>query len=123
MSLGYTVAKPYGQMHRYDFILEADGGKLLRIQVKTTITLRDGAYQLCVQRITHHRVVAYTPSDFDFVAAYIIPEDTWFIIPISVIAGRRSLLLPSKLHPRRKSWLTPYQEAWHQTGHPPSADF
>ncbi len=120
MSLGYVVAKPYGQMHRYDFILQAATKKLALIQVKTSTCMRDGCYQLCIQRITHRRVVAYTASDFDFVAAYIIPEDAWFIIPISVIAGRRSFLLPSKYHPRRKNFLAPYREAWHLLGNPPN---
>ena len=107
MSLGYVVAKPYGQMHRYDFILQAATKKLALIQVKTSTCMRDGCYQLCIQRITHRRVVAYTASDFDFVAAYIIPD-------------RRSFLLPSKYHPRRKNFLAPYREAWHLIGKPPN---
>jgi hypothetical protein len=61
--------------------------------------------------------VAYTLSDFDFVAAYIIPEDTWSILPMSLIAGRRSLLLPPHRFPR-KSPLTPYREAWPRLGKP-----
>src|SRR5579864_1067297 len=72
MSLGYVVAKPYGQMHRYDFMVEG-GNKLWRIQVKTSTCMRDGRYQLCVQRITHRRTVAYKKSELDFVVAYLMP--------------------------------------------------
>ena len=72
MSLGYVVAKPYGQMHRYDFMVEG-GNKLWRVQVKTSTCMRDGRYQLCVQRITHRRTVAYKKSELDFVVAYLMP--------------------------------------------------
>ena len=92
MSLGYVVAKPYGQMHRYDFMVEG-GNKLWRVQVKTSTCMRDGRYQLCVQRITHRRTVAYKKSELDFVVAYLMPVKTWYILPISVVAGRRSFLL------------------------------
>ncbi|HEV2987591.1 MAG TPA: group I intron-associated PD-(D/E)XK endonuclease [Candidatus Angelobacter sp.] len=42
MSLGYVVAKPYGQMHRYDFMVEG-GNKLWRVQVKTSTCMRTAA--------------------------------------------------------------------------------
>jgi hypothetical protein len=116
MSLGYVVAKPYGQMHRYDFMLEG-GNKLLRIQVKTSTCMRDGRYQLCVQRITHRRTVAYKKSELDFVVAYLMLEGVWYILPISVIAGRRSLLLPPPGFRGKNPWAK-YLEAWHLLGNP-----
>ena len=116
MSLGYVVAKPYGQMHRYDFMVEG-ANKLWRIQVKTSTCLRDGKYQLCVQRITHRRVVAYKKSELDFVVAYLMPTNTWYILPISLVAGRRSFLLAPPGF-RRKNPLAQYQEAWHLLGKP-----
>jgi hypothetical protein len=118
MSLGYVVGKPYGQMHRYDFMVEG-GRKLWRVQVKTSTCLRDGRYQLCVQRITHRRCVAYKKSELDFVIAYLMPENAWYILPISLIAGRRSFLLaPPKF--RGKNPLAKYLEAWHRLGKPPA---
>ena len=118
MSLGYVVAKPYGQMHRYDFMVEG-GNKLWRVQVKTSTCMRDGKYQLCVQRITHRRVVAYTESELDFVVAYLMPEKIWYVLPISAIAGRRSLLLAPPNFPRhRRNPLAQYHEAWHLLGKP-----
>jgi PD-(D/E)XK nuclease superfamily protein len=116
MSLGYVVAKPYGQMHRYDFMVEG-GNKLWRVQIKTSTCVRDGRYQLCVQRITHRRVVAYKKSELDFVVAYLMPEQAWYILPISLIAGRRSFLLAPPGF-RGKNPLAQYQEAWHLLGKP-----
>jgi hypothetical protein len=41
MSLGFVLAKPYGNIHRYDFIV--DGGQgLQRVQVKTRSFMRTG---------------------------------------------------------------------------------
>src|SRR5277367_6094733 len=116
MSLGYVVGKPYGQMHRYDFMVEG-GNKLWRVQVKTSTCMRDGCYQLCVQRITHRRTVAYKKSELDFVVAYLMPEKVWYILPISVVAGRRSLLLPPPGFRGKNPWAQ-YQEAWHLLGKP-----
>ena len=44
-SLGFGVAKPYGDSERYDFILDS-GSKLWRIQVKSTSTLLNGMYHV-----------------------------------------------------------------------------
>ena len=118
MSLGYVVAKPYGQMHRYDFMVEG-GNKLWRVQVKTSTCMRDGRYQLCVQRITHRRTVAYKKSELDFVVAYLMPTKTWYILPISVVAGRRSFLLAPPGFRGKNSWAQ-YLEAWHLLGKPHS---
>jgi hypothetical protein len=43
ISLGFVVAKPYGHIHRYDFIVEG-GQDLWRVQVKTSIFQRKGSY-------------------------------------------------------------------------------
>jgi len=116
MSLGFVVAKPYGQMHRFDFIVEG-GQNLWRVQVKTSTCMRDGMYQLCIQRITHRRVVAYKKSELDFVVAYIMPEDTWYVLPVREVVGRRSILLRPKGFPRPDPYAH-YREAWHLLGKP-----
>jgi hypothetical protein len=104
-------------MHRYDFMVEG-GNKLWRVQVKTSTCMRDGRYQLCIQRITHRRCVAYKKSELDFVVAYLMPENAWYILPISVIAGRRSLLLAPPGFRGKNPWAK-YREAWHLLGKPP----
>jgi hypothetical protein len=118
MSLGYVVAKPYGQMHRYDFMVEG-GNKLWRVQVKTSTCMRDHLYQLCVQRIIHRRFVAYKKSEVDFIVAYLMLEQTWYILPVSEVVGRRSILLPPRSYPRKNSFAK-YREAWHLLGKPNS---
>jgi len=116
MSLGFVVAKPYGQMHRYDFMVEG-GPNIWRVQVKTSTCMRDGMYQLCIQRITHRRVVAYKKSELDSVVAYIMPEETWYVLPVHEVVGRKSILLRPKGFLRGDPYRQ-YREAWHLLGEP-----
>src|SRR3989442_11660140 len=64
-SLGFGVAKPYGDSERYDFILDS-GSKLWRIQEKSTSTLLNGMYHVN----SHHRIngggLPYRPSAGEF---------------------------------------------------------
>ncbi len=110
-SLGFALAIPYGHIHRYDFIVES-GKSLWRVQVKTTTFMVDGSYQVCVRRNTHTSTLAYTASDFDFVAAYIIPEKTWYILPVREVVDRQALRFRPKGH-RRTGRYDHYREAWH----------
>ena len=111
-SLGFGVAKPYGDSERYDFILDS-GSKLWRIQVKSTSTLLNGMYHVNSHRRINGGVVPYRPSEVDFMVAYVIPEDAWFIIPIRVAVLRTSLLLSPKGYPRGPGLYGHYREAWH----------
>ena len=111
-SMGFPVAKPYGDSERYDFILDT-GHRFWRIQVKSTTTLLNGLYRINSHRRTNHGVVAYRPEEIDFLVAHIIPEDTWFILPIAAIHNRTSVLLPPHRHTRSRTLHADYREAWH----------
>lgn len=165
-SLGFGVAKPYGDSERYDFILdprhvtntchrersnpicEADRiakskdpvppgattgpnrnshlknacptlrdarrvgtHPLHRIQVKCSTQLLNGLYRVNAHRRTNGRAVPYLPSEIDFLVAYIIPEDTWYVIPIHAI--RVTSLLFRRRRDRRPGLYDQYREAWH----------
>jgi hypothetical protein len=43
----------------------------------------------------------YAESELDFLAAYIIPEETWYILPAHQVAGHAGLLFRPKGFPRR----------------------
>ena len=64
-SLGFGVAKPYGDSERYDFILDS-GSRLWRIQVKSTSTLLNGMYHVNSHRRINGAVVPYRPPGVDF---------------------------------------------------------
>ena len=109
---GLIVSKPWGDSARYDFIVE-HRGRFLRIQVKSTMSFMKGAY-LCntVSRSPRRKDAGrpYSARDIDFFAFFIIPEDVWYIVPISACRARYAV----QLNPyRRDSKYFPYLEAWH----------
>lgn len=107
--LGFGVAKPYGDSDRYDFILDA-GKKLWRVQVKSSSTMQHGAYLVNAQRHAGGQAIPYQVSEIDFLIAHIVPEDTWFVIPVKAFAPRRSVRVYPKASPRGD--YEKYREAW-----------
>jgi hypothetical protein len=116
-SLGFGVAKPYGDSERFDFILISrdwpEGEKLWRVQVKSTATLIEGFYHVNAHRRTLGHVTAYKPTEVDFLVAYIVPDDSWFIFPIQAIATCASPSFRPKKSRRRRGVYEAYREAWH----------
>jgi hypothetical protein len=120
-SLGFGLALPYGHLHRYDFIVES-GNNLWRVQVKTTAYMVDGSYQVCIRRNTPTSSLPYTASEVDFVAVYIIPEKTWYILPVREVVERQALRIRPKGH-RRTDRYAYYREAWHLLRQPDGLTF
>jgi len=86
------VSKPHGDSAPYDFIVE--GSDILRrVQVRS-IGSRSfyGSYQVSVAYGGRDRS-AFMPGQVEVVAVYIIPEDTWYLIPVDALQGRRSVHL------------------------------
>ena len=52
----------------------------------------------------------YSPRDIDFIAAYVIPTDTWYILPIQAIPHQPEILLSPH---RNNAKHSRFQEAWH----------
>ncbi len=99
------TSKPYGDSESFDVVVGRPG-KFVGVQVKSTAFLQRKGY-LCNLAAHHHH--AYTAGAFDFVAAYVVPENVWYIIPAKFIHGKRSILLTPNL-PTAK--YEQYREAW-----------
>ena len=110
-SLGFGLAKPWGDSERYDFILDSRP-RLWRVQLKCSATARDGGYGV---QATHAscggRKMAYTADDIDVLVVYILPRDTWYVLPFEVFAPRRYLGFYPNCGSRRAIW-EKYREAW-----------
>jgi hypothetical protein len=91
--LGFSVAKPWGQISRYDVILELDG-RFLRVQVKST-EMWLGTCYLC--QLHRHGQPNYTSKQVDYFAVYVFPEDIWYIFPARSLAGKRTIALTPHL--------------------------
>lgn len=109
-SLGFALSLPYGHMQRYDFVVDS-GRNLWRVQVKTTDHILNGLYLVGVHHRANKKARAYTAQEIDFVAVYILPEQTWYILPVREVTGHRQLLLRPKGYPRRDPYAN-YREAW-----------
>jgi hypothetical protein len=90
VSLGFGVAKPWGDSEQYDFILDT-GTRLSRVQVKSTSAIQNGAYCVNAQRHANGKYIAYRTGEIDFLIAQIVPEDSWYVIPLQAILPRRHL--------------------------------
>ncbi len=107
--LGFSLAKPYGDSARYDFIVDAFG-RLSRVQVKSAGVMQQGSYHIA-SGSGHRSKTAYTERDIDLLAAYILPEDAWYLIPVSAFSPIKTLRLCP--HCPNHSRFEQFREAWH----------
>jgi hypothetical protein len=101
---GLCVSKPWGETARYDFAVEHEA-RFVRVQVKSTGFKDRGGYSCTVRGSKG----PYVGDVFDFLAAYLIPEDLWYIIPAAKFQGQGSIALYPRL---KKSKYGVYKEAW-----------
>ncbi|MGA2347182.1 MAG: group I intron-associated PD-(D/E)XK endonuclease [Candidatus Sulfotelmatobacter sp.] len=99
------VSKPWGDSESFDCVVGRPG-KFLAVQVKCTISeLRNGQGYACS---TCSSGKPYRSGAFDFLAAYVVPEDAWYIIPAKAIRGMKSISLLTQ-----GGKYEGYREAWH----------
>jgi hypothetical protein len=111
-SMGLAVSKPYGDSEPYDLVVEHKG-RLLRIQVKSVFTTTRWGYSVAVarKRLRHH--VRYSALEIDFIAAYVVPHDAWYIIPVAEIADSIHIrLYPEGTKKRDGGRFEKFREAW-----------
>lgn len=104
---GLRVLKPYGDSASYDVGVECQG-RIQRVQIKLTIYRRPrtGSYGL---NMHGGKRQLYAKGTVDFFAVYLIPIDTWYILPFEVTGGSLSLhFTPGGRWEKHKK----YCEAW-----------
>jgi len=112
--LGFKLSKPWGESAPYDVAIELHG-RFLRVQVKSTMArhrfmrthYKQNMYVIDARRNSDR---PYRVSDFDFLAAYIIPEDLWYIVPAGLAIRRKTMcVIPGGKRNRNGQ----FEEAWH----------
>jgi hypothetical protein len=111
-SLGFAVAKPYGEGERYDVIVSVEN-VFWRIQVKSVLakTPSTNYYRIktAVARGKHHQVTSYSPGEIDFLVTYVFQEDIWYVFPASIVETRKIIcMIPGS----KRSRFEKYLEAW-----------
>jgi hypothetical protein len=112
---GLIVSHPYGDSAPFDFITLGNG-KLCRVQVKCAGRLvRHGQYHFNLRKNIGKDFERYSRQHIDFIAGYILPLDTWYILPPPFFLRASSLDISPQ--PNHRSIAThkakPYFEAWH----------
>ena len=116
-SLGFGVAKPYGDSDQYDFILDS-GQQLWRVQVKSTHAKGNGkwkSYQVLACHSSNHGKggAYYTPEEIDFLVSWIAVRDVWYVVPVRAFTPRKSLTVyPEQENGRGR--FEAFREAWCQ---------
>ena len=114
MQHGLKVSKPWGDCGAYDIGVE-NGPNFLRVQVKST-AVRAGTGYFCQFKPNYHKKQDYTTQQIDIFAAYIIPEDVWYLIPSALLLGPQRktglMLFPMVLLKKNRYSYEAYKEAW-----------
>ena len=109
-SQGLVVAKPWGDNLPFDFLVGV-APPFYRIQVKSTSVRHCRGYHLSCFRPASRRT--YTAHEIDFIAAYVIPERVWYVLPLRVIGRRKTIVLfPRRPPSRGPGRFEKYREAW-----------
>lgn len=121
-TMGLAVCKPFGDSLPYDVVIESHH-RLLRIQIKASFVSTRAGY--CINLGTRGDAPGrhfYTPDEVDFIAAYVVLHDAWYIIPVTEISGRTHLrLYPAGSRRKDHGEFERFREAWHLiTGAAPS---
>jgi hypothetical protein len=102
---GLAVSKPWGDSSSYDCVVGTPG-RFVAVQVKsTTAELVTGKGYNCSVCSSGK---PYRAGSFDYLAAYVVPEDAWYIVPAKEIRGMKSISLSTETGRYEK-----YLEAWH----------
>lgn len=91
---GFIVSTPHGGHARYDFVADK-GGKMLRVQCKTSTLSEDGtsfSFQTRVNTTTSrgYKSHSYTEEDVDLLATVV--GGTCYVVPISECGGSSKTL-------------------------------
>jgi len=103
---GLSASKPWGDSRSFDCVVGRPG-KFVAVQVKCTIAkLEKGEGYICSTCSSHK---PYKRGSFDYLAAFVIPEDVWSIIPARLVFGLKSISLctvggEEKYEEYREAW-------------------
>jgi PD-(D/E)XK endonuclease len=103
--LGFPVLKPWGDSLPYDF--GVDGGRRLwRVQVKCATSHRNTR---CSARAAGSGEL-YTLEDIDFLAAYVIRKNLWYVVPADAFIPR--VTVHFNYGPLSQGMFEIYRETW-----------
>ncbi|HXE92019.1 MAG TPA: group I intron-associated PD-(D/E)XK endonuclease [Terriglobales bacterium] len=116
LSRGLAVSQPFGDSCAYDAIVDRGPNRrrkrLVRVQVRSTNVPNSRCFRIGCRLQGDTR--SFTPDDIDFLAAWVVPYDAWYIIPAHTLPTNEVKLFPHV--PKSSSRTERYREAWHLLG-------
>jgi hypothetical protein len=114
-SMGFRVARPWGDSDRYDFILDS-GARLWRVQLKSTEVLHSRGYEVQpIYGVYGRGKSGYTAGDIDVLVVRIGPVDVYYVLPIAAVALAKNLRFYPDIECKCARW-EGYREAWRVMG-------
>ncbi|HZQ19315.1 MAG TPA: group I intron-associated PD-(D/E)XK endonuclease [Terriglobales bacterium] len=110
-SLGFAVAKPWGEGERYDVIVRVES-VCWRVQVKSVLGNTTARHDFRIRTTgsrTKHGPSLYSAAEIDFLVAYIFPKDLWYVFPASFVEKRNAVWVSPG---STRSSFEKYREAW-----------
>tara|TARA_R100000655_G_scaffold67006_1_gene105425 strand:- start:320 stop:739 length:420 start_codon:yes stop_codon:yes gene_type:complete len=108
---GLDILEPYGDYMPYDVMVQNGDGRILRVQVKGTGNqIKNKPGYKVIAATGNSTKTPINPDEVDVLAAYVEPEDTWYVIPVKKLKGNVSVYLNpnTKRNGRYEVW----KEAW-----------
>ena len=112
-SLGLIVSKPYGDSAPYDFVVEGNG-VLRRVQVKSASAKDGNTYHINAGYGASNKR-RYRTDQIDVLAAHVVPEDAWYLIPRAELGGRKTIRVAPHVAGRRRGFER-WRERWSVLG-------
>jgi hypothetical protein len=112
VSMGFGVAKPWGDSEHFDFIVSS-GRRLWRVQVKSSYKAGRDGYGVRACGNEDCGLEIYTAKEIDVIVVYLVPVNAWYVIPIEAIRKRRSLYFHPNGSLTGVYQYEQYREAWH----------
>ncbi len=126
IALGFTVSKPYGDNLAFDFVVRA-AGRTSYVQVKSGWARTHGAYQIRTSHLVRQsrkggrRINrAYRKTEVDFIVAFIVPENAWYVIPVAAVQHTPGIAVFPHVDCSRGKYER-FREAWHLLAAPQRA--
>lgn len=105
------VLESYGDYMPYDLVVQNKDGRFFRVQVKgTNSRIKNKPGYKILAAGGNVKKVALHPEEVDVLAAYVEPDDCWYLVPVIKLKGNMSVYLNpnTKLNGRYEVW----KEAW-----------
>ncbi len=108
---GLDILEPVGDYMPYDLMVQNADGRIQRVQVKGTNSRVKGkpGYKIIAASGSTTKT-PINPEEVDVLAAYVEPEDTWYVIPVVKLKGNVSVYLNPKT--KRNGRYEVWREAW-----------